>query len=115
MAKVKKEKVNLESMSQAHGALPPAQTLQEIMGYTTGYAEASVEEYRTNLDKLTDYDLGAHAIEKDIVPGPIRSLIIDSLERKFLMAQSRFLHKPLSSKMSKENEETLKKILRAGV
>lgn len=114
MAKAKKT-VNLESMSQAHGALPAERTLQDIMGYTSGYTEASVEEYRAKLDQMTDYDLGAHAIEKEVVPGQIRTLTIDALERKYLMAQNRFIHRAIPSKMTKESEEALKKLLRAGV
>lgn len=114
MAKARKQKVNLESVSQAHGALPAAQSVQEIMGYTTGYTEASVDEYLAKIDAMTDIDLGEHAIEMDIVPSNPRSLLRDKLENRFRTAQNKFLYRQNPSRLSAEDEAKLKKLLRAG-
>jgi len=115
MAKVKKNKVNLDSMSQAHGALAPVQTVQEVMGYTSGYSEASLQEYQEKIEAMTDTDLHEHAIEMGIVPTHNKVLLVDKLERQFIAAQNKFLYKNNNSNMSSKDQETLRKLLRGAV
>lgn len=115
MAKGKKNKVNLDSMSQAHGALAPVQTVQEIMGYTSGYSEASLQEYQQKIEAMSDGDLHEHAIEMGIVPTHNKVLLVDKLERQFIAAQNKFLYKNNGSKLTKESEEALRKLLRGAI
>ncbi len=85
------------------------------MGYTTGYKEASLEEYLQVLEKMTDTDLHEHAVEKEIVPDHNRVRLIDKLERQYIIAHNKYIHKTIPSTVNKENQEVLRKILQRGV
>lgn len=115
MAKVKKEKVNLNTVSQAHGAIAPTKSIQEILGYTSIYKEASLEEYQETINKMDDIDLHQHAIDMDVVPGHHKARLIDELERKFINAKNRYIGTTAKVNVSRENEESLRKILRGGI
>jgi hypothetical protein len=61
---------------------------------------------------MTDSDLHEHAVEMGIVPTHNKVLLVDKLERQYISAQNKFLYKNTPSNISKENQETLRKIMR---
>lgn len=94
MAKVNKDKIDLNTISQAHGALPPLQAqVNEILGFKSAYKEANVEEYMAKINAMTESDLHEHAIERGEVPIHVRSLLVDRLKRAFLLDRSRLIYR----------------------
>lgn len=112
MAKVKKEKVDLNSISQAHGALPAQQAIAEFLGVGTGYAETTLDEYNAKIEALTDSDLHEHAVEVGIVPGSNRVLLVRKLQDQFLHSQRKFVYKTNPSNMSDKNRKAIEAFMK---
>ena len=112
MAKVKKQKVNLDSISQSHGALPAQETIAHILGYDTGYAEATLDEYNAKIDAMTDSDLHEHAVVVGIVPGSNTYLLKKKLIDQYLMAQSKFIHRTNPSNLSQKNKSAIEAFMK---
>ena len=105
-----KDKVNLSSLSQTHGALAPM-SIEELTGQVDQYTEGSVDEYRQTLATMSDEDMREHAIEKGEVPIHTRSLLIDRLERRFITASRKPIPRAPRSKISKQDIEFQRKFL----
>lgn len=115
MAKAHKAKVNLDSIAQAHGALPASQSISQILGYDSGYAEATLEEYDAKINALTDTDLHEHAVEVGIVPTSNIVLLKDKLQRQFIAAKNKFVYKTNPDTMSQKDKNFIKTFMKGAV
>lgn len=97
MAKENKDKVNLATISQAHGALATLRPINDILGYSSSYKEASIEEYMAKITKMTDSDLHEHAVEKGIVPMHVRTLLLGKLKDAYLYEKTRFIRREVKA------------------
>jgi hypothetical protein len=80
-----KKKLKLESLSQTHGKVEKAVTLDQVWGDTGGakYGTLDLEKYTTFLDDLNKSDLQAHAIKIGLVPIDDRRTLVTRLKKEF--------------------------------
>ncbi len=114
MAKVK-QKVNLDTISQSHGALPPQKTIAQILGVDSGYEEATIAEYEAKIDAMTESDLHEHAVIVGVVPHSNTSVLKDKLINQYLSAQSRFVSRTNPQTMSKKYQDAVKAFMKGAI
>ena len=80
-----KKKLKLESLSQTHGKVEKAVTLDQVWGDTGNakYGTLDLGKYNTYLDDLNKSDLQAHAIKIGLVPIDDRRTLVARLKKEF--------------------------------
>ena len=107
-----KKKLKLESLSQTHGKVEKAVTLDQVWGDTGNakYGTLDLEKYSTYLDELNKSDLQAHAIKIGLVPIDDRRTLVTRLKKEFQkhVAQFQVKETPKSNKpLSKSARDIL--------
>jgi hypothetical protein len=107
----RKKKIDMDKMSQTHGALASPRPVTEVMGYGNPYSTAVYEDYRKQIKAMTDIDLHDHAYKVGVVPVTNRSILEDRLEKQFLTAQSKHIYQAVPTTMSAEAQERQRRFL----
>lgn len=86
------KKSKLESLSQTHGEVEKAVTLDQVWGDVGNvkYGTLDVEKYSVYLDDLNKSDLQAHAIKIGLVPIDDRKNLVLRLKKEFQKHISQF-------------------------
>lgn len=110
-----KKKLKLESLSQTHGKVEKAVTLDQVWGDTGNvkYGTLDLGKYNTYLDDLNKTDLQAHAIKIGLVPIDDRRTLVTRLKKEFQKHVAQFQVKE-NSTSNKPVSKTAKDILSEG-
>ena len=111
-----KKKLKLESLSQTHGKVEKAVTLDQVWGDTgkAKYGTLDLEKYNTYLDDLNKSDLQAHAVKIGLVPIDDRKTLVARLKKEFQKHVAQFKVKETTTSNKPIISKTVKDILSEG-
>jgi len=107
-------KVDIDTLQQTDGALAPRRTAQDMMINDNPYTVTDLNEYRAQLDKLSDADLHDHSVKVGVTPISHRPRLEDRLEEQFLSRINRRVYQPVHIVLSPEAEARRQRLLRGG-
>lgn len=109
------KKSKISQLSQAHGKVEKAITLDQVWGDTgvSKYGTLVAEEYDNYITNLNKSDLQAHATKIGLVPVDDRNSLIVRLKKEFNKHVSTFAHSKVENKSNKVSK-TARDILSEG-
>lgn len=85
------KKVNLATAKVADGALSAPKSVYEICGISThGYNTTNLDDYKGSIKAMNLMQLQEEAYNKGVLPTDSRDMLVDRLEKKFILETSKF-------------------------